>query len=143
MVQVNEQQRRQMIASAAYLRAERRGFKCGDPVTDWLEAEAEVDAELARHNLFATHEARLSLADEELRALKKRLSRMKSDARAKLAQDLAKLVELRDGLERKIAVLHRQGGQASEHAKQQAEKAWAKVSGALERVTARKRERRE
>ena len=141
MTQVEEEQRQQMIAAAAYLRAERRGFKCGDPVTDWLEAEAEVDAELARHDLLATHEARLSRADAELRALKDRLSRMKSDAREKLAQDLAKLVELRDGFQRKVEVLHRQGEQVGEKAKQQAEKAWEKVSSALKRVTARKPER--
>jgi hypothetical protein len=39
--------RRQMIAEAAYFRAEKRGFQGGDPVTDWLAAEAEIDA-LAR-----------------------------------------------------------------------------------------------
>lgn len=138
MTRVYEEQRRQMIAFAAYLRAERRGFEGGDPVTDWLEAEVEVDAELAGHDLLATHEARLSLADEELQALKERVSGMKADAREKLAHDLAKLVELRDGFQRKIEVLHRQGEQAGEHARQQAEKAWAKVSRALERVTARK-----
>ncbi|MBW8072211.1 MAG: DUF2934 domain-containing protein [Ferrovum sp.] len=33
-----------MIAIAAYYRAERRGFDSGDALTDWLEAEAEVDA---------------------------------------------------------------------------------------------------
>jgi len=35
--------RHEMIAREAYLRAEARGFQGGDPVTDWLEAEAEVD----------------------------------------------------------------------------------------------------
>ena len=32
---------RQMIQEAAYFRAERRGFVGGDPVADWLAAEAE------------------------------------------------------------------------------------------------------
>ena len=32
-----------MIEREAYLRAEQRGFQGGDPVTDWLEAEEEVD----------------------------------------------------------------------------------------------------
>ena len=36
--------RRAMVAQAAYLRAERRGFAGGDEVEDWLAAEAEVDA---------------------------------------------------------------------------------------------------
>ena len=40
-------QRTQMISELAYLRAEARGFAGGDPVEDWLAAEAEVDARLA------------------------------------------------------------------------------------------------
>ncbi|HTP94896.1 MAG TPA: DUF2934 domain-containing protein [Burkholderiales bacterium] len=36
--------RRRMIEAAAYHRAEQRGFQGGDPVEDWLAAEAEVDA---------------------------------------------------------------------------------------------------
>jgi hypothetical protein len=37
-----------MIAEVAYFRAEARGFEGGDPVRDWLEAEAEVDAVLKK-----------------------------------------------------------------------------------------------
>ncbi len=43
---VTPEQRRRMIAEAAYYRAERHGFG-GDPVSDWLEAEAEIDRMLA------------------------------------------------------------------------------------------------
>jgi len=35
--------RHEMIARNAFKRAEKRGFRGGDPVADWLEAEAEVD----------------------------------------------------------------------------------------------------
>lgn len=45
--EVLAQQRWQMIAEAAYYRAESRGFAPGDPLTDWLESEAEIDAILA------------------------------------------------------------------------------------------------
>lgn len=45
--QITPEQRRRMIAEAAYLRAESRGFAPGDPVHDWLRAEQEVDAHLA------------------------------------------------------------------------------------------------
>jgi hypothetical protein len=38
-----------MIAEAAFLRAERRGF-AGDEVEDWLAAEEEVDALLRAGN---------------------------------------------------------------------------------------------
>lgn len=44
--QIDEQQRRGMIAVAAYLRAEQRGFRGGDPTSDWLEAEAEIELRL-------------------------------------------------------------------------------------------------
>lgn len=37
-----------MIAEAAYLRAEKRGFAGGDPVEDWLTAEREIDKVLKR-----------------------------------------------------------------------------------------------
>jgi hypothetical protein len=43
-VQISEDVRRGMIAEAAYLRAERRGFRGGDEREDWIAAEAEVDA---------------------------------------------------------------------------------------------------
>ena len=42
--EISEDMRRSMIAQAAYLRAERRGFSGGSEVDDWLAAEAEVDA---------------------------------------------------------------------------------------------------
>ncbi|MGA8146797.1 MAG: DUF2934 domain-containing protein [Gallionellaceae bacterium] len=42
----NAVDRDEMIAVAAYYRAEHRGFDGGDPVADWLAAEAEIDAAL-------------------------------------------------------------------------------------------------
>ena len=49
--EITPEQRHQLIAEAAYLRAESRGFDAGDPLDDWLQAEQEVDARL-------THSAR-------------------------------------------------------------------------------------
>ena len=52
---ITTDQRRDMIATLAYLRAERQGFTT-DPVQDWLTAEAEVDAMLAENHLtIAAH----------------------------------------------------------------------------------------
>jgi len=49
-VAITEDVRRAMIAEAAYLRAERRGFAPGNEREDWIAAELEVDALLkARH----------------------------------------------------------------------------------------------
>jgi len=39
-------ERWEMIAIAAYRRAEQRGFSGGSAEQDWLEAEAEIDREL-------------------------------------------------------------------------------------------------
>lgn len=39
---VNAETRRQMIAQAAYFRAERRGFSEGGEFDDWLEAERDI-----------------------------------------------------------------------------------------------------
>ena len=46
-MQVSEDVRRGMIAEAAYLRAERRGFMNGNEAEDWIAAEKEVDALLS------------------------------------------------------------------------------------------------
>ncbi|MCU0760386.1 MAG: DUF2934 domain-containing protein [Steroidobacteraceae bacterium] len=43
-----DDERLAMIAETAYYRAERRGFVPGYDVEDWLAAEREVDAQLAR-----------------------------------------------------------------------------------------------
>jgi len=40
---VNPEERYKMIAEAAFLRAERRGFVDGDDLRDWLDAEREID----------------------------------------------------------------------------------------------------
>ena len=44
---ISGEERRRMIARAAYGHAERSGF-AGDPVEDWLVAEREVDAWISR-----------------------------------------------------------------------------------------------
>ena len=46
-MQVSEDVRRGMVAEAAYLRAERRGFMNGNEAEDWIAAEKEVDALLS------------------------------------------------------------------------------------------------
>ena len=40
---VDGQARQAMIAEAAYYRAQKRGDGPGDPVSDWYEAEAEIE----------------------------------------------------------------------------------------------------
>jgi hypothetical protein len=70
------QRRRHMIEEAAYFRAERRSFSAGDPVADWLEAEAEIDRMLQQQPAagekpgpIEQFEAQLQAMDEEIRRL--------------------------------------------------------------------------
>lgn len=46
--------REEMIAEAAYLRAAARDFQGNDCLGDWLEAEKEVDAQLAEKSKSRT-----------------------------------------------------------------------------------------
>ncbi|RMD79607.1 MAG: DUF2934 domain-containing protein [Gammaproteobacteria bacterium] len=45
---LSPEERHRLIAEAAYLRAEARGFVPGHELEDWLAAEAEVEARLGR-----------------------------------------------------------------------------------------------
>ncbi|HVO91912.1 MAG TPA: DUF2934 domain-containing protein [Terriglobales bacterium] len=45
---VTPEERWRMVAEAAYLRAEKRGFIGGNPTDDWLAAEAEIDKLLSQ-----------------------------------------------------------------------------------------------
>jgi hypothetical protein len=46
---ISSDDRRRMIAEAAYFRAERRGFEGGSADEDWYQAEREIDRLLARY----------------------------------------------------------------------------------------------
>ncbi|MBI5542989.1 MAG: DUF2934 domain-containing protein [Deltaproteobacteria bacterium] len=48
---VDHPTRETMIARAAYLAAERRGFEGGSAQEDWLAAETQVDEQLKRSQL--------------------------------------------------------------------------------------------
>jgi hypothetical protein len=45
---VSPDERKRMIEQAAYFRAQKRGFMGGSPITDWLEAEAEISSHQMR-----------------------------------------------------------------------------------------------
>ncbi|MDP2806392.1 MAG: DUF2934 domain-containing protein [Gallionellaceae bacterium] len=46
VAQISPSQREQMIAYAAYFRAEKRGFSPDDDQADWFEAEREIGRNL-------------------------------------------------------------------------------------------------
>jgi hypothetical protein len=49
---LSPEQRRALIAQAAYYRAEQRGFAPGAELQDWLAAEAEIDDALGESTLL-------------------------------------------------------------------------------------------
>ena len=48
---VEPQEREAMIAESAYFRSAHRGFEPGHEVDDWVAAESQIDAALARGDL--------------------------------------------------------------------------------------------
>ena len=46
VAEITLEERHRMVAEAAYYKAKERNFKTGDPKSDWLKAEMEIDAHL-------------------------------------------------------------------------------------------------
>ena len=129
--------RRQMIAEAAYFRAERRGFAAGDPVKDWCEAEAEVDAQLRgleEDHLVERIEEVVAAATKKLAALKRKAARLSVGARAQWQHDVDKLKALRDALRPKLAQLREEGEQAGDKLRTQAERIRAELTELVHRL---------
>ncbi|HUL83168.1 MAG TPA: DUF2934 domain-containing protein [Gammaproteobacteria bacterium] len=137
---VSEDQRRQMIAEAAYFRAERRGFNGGDATTDWIEAEAEVNErvrQIESAHLLQCLEEGLATATKKLSSLKRKASSVASGARTELQRDVDKLSELREALRSGVKELRAQGEQAGQLARRQAEKVWDELSDVMQRLGSR------
>ncbi len=133
-------QRRQMIAEAAYFRAERRGFNGGDAVRDWCEAEAEIDArvqELECAQLVARVEEVALAAGEKLAAARRKLARLSAGARAEWQKDVDRLAALRDALQPKLEELKGQGQRASQKLHEQAEKIRHEIAEIMTRLEAK------
>lgn len=130
-------QRQQMIAEAAYYRAEGRGFTDGDPFLDWLDAEREIDALLnvpKAERWVKQLESQLSSGRDRLTMLRTKLAGKGKTARAELKKDLEKLDEKLDRFEAKLKELRERGEKVTQRARQQAEKAWDEISELTHRL---------
>jgi chromosome segregation ATPase len=137
MTQITDEQRRRMIAEAAYFRAEHQGF-CGDPVEDWLRAEREIDARFGGSGSTTEgFEEQLAAANERLKALRHRLHELSDEARQEWASELAALARQRDRFRQRIREFSARSGHAAEKAKLQAEKMWDEFSTAAQRLSTR------
>lgn len=130
-------QRRQMIAEAAYFRAEKRGFMGGEECRDWLEAEAEIDQRLRKHEIEGFVERLdegLVIINKQLTSLRKKASTLATSARTEWQQDLEKLAQLRDALKPKLDEIRVQGEQVGEEVRLRAEKIWDEITDTTRRI---------
>ena len=130
-------QRQQMIAEAAYFKAERRGFEGGDAVRDWCEAEAEIDARLLQledGQLIERVERALVESGKKLAAARRKLARLSTDTGREWRRELDKLAALRDSLEPKLVELKEQGARVGKNLRDQAEKMGDELAKVVQRL---------
>ena len=142
-------QRQQMIAVAAYFRAERRGFIGGDPNADWLEAEAEINrafrpeepdvksGAIPRQFFQEKLEAQLKEWDGKLVALEQRAQELKTKTRTEYKRQLAGLSDKRDELRDRLMKLRKSSEAAWEDMKDGAEKVSDELRESFDRIAAR------
>lgn len=143
------QTQREMVAVAAYFRAERRGFASGDPTADWLEAEAEIKqrlnqepetagAELSSKQAFQKKlEDQLGEWDAKLEQLRAKAKEAKADISAEFEVQLEALAARRAVAQEKLRELRQHGESAWEDLTAGADKAWKELREAIERAASR------
>ena len=129
---VDAEQRRRMVAEAAYFRAEKRGFSSGadDEFRDWLEAESEVDEQLRKletQHFVERLEECLVIANRKLSTLRRKIAKLNAAAREECQKDVDRLAALRDRLRETQKEVRKPGEQAGRQLLQQAEKIRAEI----------------
>lgn len=136
--EVSEIQRAEMISETAYFLAEHRGFSGGDPVDDWLQAEAQVDTRLGEsRRIHDRLDEQLAIINGRLKTARGKVAKLKADVRQEWERDIRKLAKLRDGFQEKLVELREQGANASEKTRQQLENAWDEAGDLLYRLESR------
>lgn len=128
-----------MIAEAAYFRAEQRGFRGGDAVRDWCDAEAEVDArlrEIEDAQLVERVQEILVTASKTLATLRRRATRLSKEARVEWQKDVEKLAVLRTTLRPKLAELRKQGEHAGRQLREQTDRIRVEIADVVQRLGA-------
>jgi len=137
--------RREMIAVAAYYHAERRGFRGGEELSDWIKAEAEIERLLepepandpktsARHRFQEKLETQLREWDARLDELKAKARDATTEIRAEFDVQLEALAGKRAVAQEKLQELRQHGEWAWEDLKDSAEKAWSELREAIKRT---------
>jgi hypothetical protein len=132
-----------MIAEAAYFRAERRGFQRGDPLDDWLQAEAEIDRmaaggeEPAREKLADQLAAQLRECDGEFARLTAKARGVSTAVRVELERELARLNPLRASAQQALGDMRQRAGHATEDLLALSNRVRTELADALERLAKR------
>jgi DNA repair exonuclease SbcCD ATPase subunit len=137
---VSAAQRRQMIAEAAYFRAEKRGFDGGDALRDWCEAEAEVDArlrDLEDEHLVSRAEEALAAARKQLATATRKMAHISAEARAEWQREHDRLAALCDSLQPSLAEIRERGAHAVDALRGQVEKLRGQIAEVLQRTARR------
>lgn len=99
---ISPEERQRMIAEAAYLRAAQRGFQGGDPLADWLAAEAEINRALPRPQ---QQKEELALYQRLRAEVQDRFNEIRTGVNAEV---------IRDAVERAISSVRQAGGQTAD-----------------------------
>jgi hypothetical protein len=144
---VSAEQRREMIQEAAYLRAERRGFVNGDPVTDWLDAEAEINAhfpERAAGDERRPQDRKLEQLEKPLYAANQgfhdmllRLENLYDHVREEWHDDLDRLRQARESFEAKVDEIRELTGPAKQKCKREADRLFKAVADEMRKLDGR------
>lgn len=129
---ITREQRYQMIADAAYFRAESKGF-VGDSAQYWVEAEAKVDRALLQSGQLAPSpkqilqqklEAQLKELDALYETIKLQTSLGKAELRSELEKQLDALSHKRHAAQVKLHELSKRTEGAWDDLKDGTEKTW-------------------
>ena len=137
------QRRQRMIEEAAYFRAQRRGFVGGDPVADWLEAEAEVDRRLEQEasgqgpGPIEQFEAQLAALDKEMRRLMGKAREVGTEMCTEIESELEKLRPLRAAAEEQLGDLRERSAEAWDEMKKGVHSARHELNAVLNSIAKR------
>ncbi len=146
---ITSRQRYQMIAEAAYFRAEKRGFVGGDAAQDWREAEEEIDAlfqkqlesgkedRITKKAFQKKFETQLKKWDAKFDKLQAKAKKAKSEIRADVEKQIESLADRRAAAHAKMLELGQRTEDAWEDLRTGAEKTWGEMHEALDRFVAR------
>lgn len=138
---VDSDLRHQMIATAAYYRAERRGFNGGDTNIDWCEAEKEVDRMLrypaGDDEDIVRLEALLAEWDAQFEELKEKAVKAKAQTRAEYQKQLQLIADKRTVISGKLKDLRRHTGEVWDDLKSAIENAWDEMRQETEYIASR------